>query len=129
MSNTKIKTFAQQTLGCGCPEEVFDSIDCQRDIELSPQIVLTNKINIGNRLLIYILQTDDMNFIKSNLPAIVQSGIKERDSKALNRVRFVIVAEKPEEIKPGAENIFKNLASKDEKIHLHLINKKEFAQF
>jgi len=129
VSNTTIKAFAQQTLGCGCPEEVFDSIDCQRDIELSPQIVLTNKINIGNRLLIYIIQTDDINFIKSNLPIIVQFGTKERDSKALNRVRFVIVADKPEEIKPVAENIFKNLASKDEKIHLHVLNKKEFAQF
>ena len=129
MSNTKIKAFAQETLGCQCPEEVFDSIDCQRDVELSPQILLTNKINIGNRLLIYILQTDDINFIKSNLPTIVQFGIKERDSKALNRVRFVIVADKPEEIKPVAENIFKNLASKDEKIHLHFLNKNEFTQF
>lgn len=129
MSNTKIKTFAQETLGCKCPEEVFALIDCQRDIELSPQILLTNKINIGNRLLIYIIQTDDINFIKSNLPAIVQFGIKERDSKALNRVRFVIQSDKPEDIKPIAENIFKDLASKDEKIHLHLLNKKEFAQF
>jgi hypothetical protein len=129
VSNTKIKAFAQETLGCQCPEEVFNSIDCQRDIELSHQILLTNKINIGNRLLIYILQTDDINFIKNNLPAIVQSGIKERDSKALNRVRFVIVAVKPEEIKPVAENIFKNLAGKDEKIHLHLINKNDFTQF
>ena len=129
MSNTTIKAFAQQTLGCGCPEEVFDSIDCQRDIELSPQIVLTNKINIGNRLLVYILQTDDSNFIKNNLPAIVQLGIKERDSKGLNRVRFVIVADKPGEIQPVAENTFKDLASKDEKIHLHVLNKKDFVQF
>jgi len=47
--NTKIKSFAKQTLGCQCPEEVFDFIDCQRDIELSNQILLTNKINIGNQ--------------------------------------------------------------------------------
>jgi hypothetical protein len=129
VSNTKIITFAQETLGCKCPEEVFALIDCQRDIELSPQILLTNKINIGNRLLVYIIQTDDINFFKSNLPAIVQFGIKERNSKAFNRVRFVIVAEKPEELKPVAANIFKDLASKDEKIHLHVINKKEFTQF
>jgi hypothetical protein len=56
VSNTKVKTFAQETLGCQCPEEVFDFIDSQRDIELFPQISLTNKINIGNRLLIYIIQ-------------------------------------------------------------------------
>jgi len=90
VSNTKIKSFAKQTLGCQCPEEVFDFIDCQRDIELSNQILLTNKINIGNRLLIYIVETDDINFIKINLLAILQFGVKERDSKTFNRIRFVI---------------------------------------
>jgi hypothetical protein len=59
----------------------------------------------------------------------VQFGVKERDSKTFNRVRFVIAADKPEEIKHGAENIFKPLANKDEKIHLHVINKNEFTQF
>jgi hypothetical protein len=129
VSNTKIKTFAKQTLGCQCPEEVFDVIDCQRDIELSNQILLTNKINIGNRLLIYIVETDDINFIKNNLQIIFQFGIKERDSKAFNRVRFVIATNKFEEIKLIAENIFKNLTDKDDKIHLHLISKNEFTQF
>ena len=129
MSNAKIKTFAKQTLGCQCPEEVFDFIDCQRDIELSNQILLTNKINIGNRLLIYIVETDDINFIKNNLPTIFQFGIKERDSKAFNRVRFVIATNKLEEIKLIAENIFKNLTDGDDKIHLHLISKNEFTQF
>ncbi len=104
-------------------------MDCQRDIELSNQILLTNKINIGNRLLIYIVETDDINFIKNNLPIIFQFGIKERDSKAFNRVRFVIATNKFEEIKLIAENIFKNLTDKDDKIHLHLISKNEFTQF
>ena len=128
MSNTKIKSFVRQTLGCQCPEEVFDFMDCQRDIELSNQILLTNKINIGNRLLIYIVETDDINFIKTNLPVIFQFGKKERDSKAFNRFRFVIATNKFEEIKLIAENIFKDLADKDDKIHLHLISKHEFIQ-
>lgn len=129
MSNSKIKSFAKQTLRCQCPEEVFDFIDCQRDIELSNQILLTNKINIGNRLLIYIVETDDINFIKNNLPTIFQFGIKEKDSKAFNRIRFVIATNKIEKIKLIAENIFKNLTDKDDKIHLHLISKNEFTQF
>jgi hypothetical protein len=129
VSNSKIKSFAKQTLRCQCPEEVFDFIDCQRDIELSNQILLTNKINIGNRLLIYIVETDDINFIKNNLPTIFQFGIKEKDSKAFNRIRFVIATNKIEKIKLIAENIFKNLTDKDDKIHLHLISKNEFTQF
>jgi|GEM_PF-7038216 len=64
-----------------------------------------------------------------NLPTIFQFGIKERDSKAFNRVRFVIATNKFEEIKLIAENIFKNLTDKDDKIHLHLISKNEFTQF
>ena len=70
VSNAKIKSFATQTLGCQCPEEVFNFIDCQRNIELSNQILLINKINIGNRLLIYVVETDDINFINNNLSTI-----------------------------------------------------------
>ena len=128
MPNTKIKTFVRQTLGCTCPEEVFDFIDCQRDIELSHQISLTNKINIGNRLLIYIVKTDDSIFTRINLPVIFQLGRNERDSKAFNRVRVVIVTDKIDEIKLIAENIVKNLADKDDKMHLHLISRNEFTQ-
>jgi hypothetical protein len=129
VSDTKIKTFAKQTLGCQCPEEVFGFIDCQRNFELSNQILLTNKINIGNRLLIYIVETDNINFINNNLPIIFQFGINERDGKAFNRVRIVIATNKFKEIKLIAENIFKNLTDKDDKIHLHLISKNEFTQF
>ena len=128
MSNIKIKAFVRQTLGCTCPEEVFDFVDCQRDIELPPQILLTNKINIGNRLLIYIVETDDIIFTRIKLPVIFQLGKKERDSKAFNRVRVVIVIDKVDEIKLIAENIFKNLPDKDDKMHLHLISRNEFGQ-
>jgi hypothetical protein len=128
VSNAKIKSFAKQTLGCQCPEEVFDFIDCQRDVELSKRILLTNKINIGNRLLIYILETDDINFIKINLPVIFRFGKEERDSKAFNRVRFVIATNKSEEMKLIAEKIFNDLTDKDDRIHLHLISKNAFTQ-
>ena len=53
----EIKTFVQKTLGCGCPEEVFRHIDWETNAE-SPEAGLYSRINIGNRLLVYISAFD-----------------------------------------------------------------------
>jgi hypothetical protein len=60
-----IKTFVRQTLGCACPEEVFKRIDCQSDIKLNDNILLSSKINVGNKLLIYVVEINDHFAISS----------------------------------------------------------------
>jgi hypothetical protein len=51
MNDTDIKHFVRDTLGCTCPDDVFDKIELQ---EANNNQV--KKINIGDKLLIYILQ-------------------------------------------------------------------------
>ena len=126
MRNENIKVFVRQTLGCDCPEKVFEHIDCQHDIKLNNDISLSYKINIGNRLLIYIIEANDSNFVKSNLSTLVYVGKNERDKRGLNRFRLVIVSDKTNEIKQVAHNMFEVLEDKDEKVHLHIVNKNEF---
>ena len=126
MRNENIKVFVRQTLGCDCPEKVFEHIDCQHDIKLNNDISLSYKINIGNRLLIYIIEANDSNFVKSNLSTLVYVGKNERDKKGFNRFRLVIVSDKTNEIKQVAHNMFEVLEDKDEKVHLHIFNKNEF---
>lgn len=122
-----IKTFVQQTLGCGCPEKVFEYIDCYSNISLN-DIVLKNKINIGNRLLIYITEINDQNSLNHILPLLISKGKKERDSLKFNRFRLVLLTDKIGEIKDTAEYIFKKI-SKDEKVHLHIVDKIDAPDF
>ena len=126
MINTEnIKTFVQQTLGCGCPEEVFRSIDCQSNIKLTDKI-FGSKVYIGNKLLIYIMEVHNTDSLKDILPFLIDRGKKERDSLGLNRFRLVLATDTVNEIKEVAEDIFKVL-NKDEKIHLHIVSKKDIA--
>jgi len=128
-NNEKIKLFVIQTLGCACPEEVFHYIDCQHNIKLGGDILLSSKINIGNRLLIYVVEMNSPDLIKRKLPILIQTGKKERDSSGFNRFRLAIATDKVDQIKHIADSVFKNLKDKDEKIHLHIIHKKEISLF
>jgi len=119
----KIKTFVQQTLGCGCPEDVFKYINSQSSILLN-NILLRNKINIGNKLLIFVIEVNRVDSLKETLKLLVNAGKKERDSLGFNRFRLVIVADNPGILEQNACNIFNSL-EKDERIHLHVIHKKD----
>jgi hypothetical protein len=116
-----IKTFAINTLGCGCPEEVFEYMDCQSNITLN-DVVLRNRINIGNRLLIYIVEVRNGDFLKNVLPLLIATGKKERDDLKFNRFRLVLTSDNIDETKKVAEDIF-NAIERDEKIYLHVILK------
>jgi len=117
-----IKLFVQQILGCGCPEEVFEHIDCQFNIKLNHEIILRNKIKIGNRLLIYVLEVNNAGPIKSILPFLVAAGKTERDNLRFNRFRLVLVTDKSDELKQAVESMF-NTINKDDKVHLHVVHK------
>ncbi len=117
-----IKSFVQKTLGCGCPEEVFNYIDSRDNVDLNG-IILNNRINIGNRLLIYVSKVDDINSLEQILPSLLEAGKKERDSLHFNRFRLVLSTEDVSEIQDAARKIF-DAINKDEKMHLHIISKK-----
>lgn len=123
----KIKNFVQDTLGCGCPEEVFDHIESGSRINLTDEIFLKNKLNIGNRLLIYIIEVSDPAFIEARLGSIVQRGKSERDENNFNRFRLVVVTDN-KEVNETANNTFNYLDDLDEKIHLHIIDHEGYRQ-
>ncbi|MEW6052779.1 MAG: hypothetical protein AB1552_03175 [Nitrospirota bacterium] len=123
----EIKTFVRNTLGCGCPDEVFRIIECQSSLRVH-DIVLRSRLNIGNRLLIYIAEIDDTDVIKEVLPILVDAGKKERNRLGFNRLRIVVAAHSPEKIRNAAEALFSS-ANKDEKIHLHIIDTADIPAF
>jgi len=121
----EIKKFAQDILGCGCSEDVFKSIDRQENIKIENNLNLDKKILIGNRLLIYILNCDDPEFITHNLGSYINAGIRERNSNGYNRLRFVISASSVNLLKPAAEKSFQELSLPDDKIHLHILDRSQ----
>lgn len=121
IQNENIKIFVKQTLGCACPDEVFQYIDCQSNIRLQDDIVLNKKINIGNRLLIYVIEADNPDSMKDIVPLLISMGKNERDSLRLNRFRLVLVTDRLNEIKQAADILF-DTVDKDERIHLHVIS-------
>lgn len=121
----RVKNFVQHTLGCGCPEEVFRSIDVRQQVALNSFILLDTVLVIGNRLLVYIAEAGSAGCIAEHLPVLVNAGKAERDKKGLNRFRLVLVADDPAEARKAAQNQFEELRGEDGKVHLHVIGKDE----
>jgi len=114
----EIKRFVQETLGCSCPEEVFNKIDYQKEIDCFPG----RKINVGDRLLIYIITTDRESNIQDVVNSALEQGVEERDSRGFNRFRLVLVASRPDELRSLAEYAFDSSGFTDEKTHLHVVS-------
>lgn len=121
----QIKRFVQDTLGCGCPEEVFRSIQCRWNVRLNSFITLRGAIIIGNRLLIYIADAGTPGCTEEHLPALVAAGKRERDGTGLNRFRLVLTADDPVEVQRTAGRMFEELRGADAKLHLHVIHRKD----
>jgi hypothetical protein len=126
VNTENIKAFVKQSLGCNCPDEVFSHIECRSDIPCSG-IVLDMRINVGNRLLVYIVTVNDPDSLRRLLQVLVTAGKKERDGAGFNRFRLVLAADDISKIKKEAEKIFNSL-NEDEKIYLHTLPGKSIPQ-
>ena len=114
----KIKAFVQDVLGCGCPEEVFQRIDL-RKAELAGEPY--DRINVGDRLLIYIFRAADPRWAEKELPAIVRAGKGERDARGFNRFRLVLATDAAP-VRDAATKAFEKLDIVDDRVHLHVVD-------
>jgi hypothetical protein len=120
-----IKHFIQETLGCSCPEEVFRKIDYQK----ACKDISGSKVNVGDRLLVYIITLDDKPDKQEVIRSALQRGIEERDNKGLNRFRLVLVTSRPDELHRLAEQAFDDSGYASEKTHLHVVNESDVGRF
>ena len=117
----EIKHFVQETLGCSCPEGVFNNIDYQ----IEDDGISGRKITVGERLLIYIINMDGKSNIQGVIKSALEQGIEERDVRGLNRFRLVLVASCPDEQRSSTEHAFESSGYTDEKTHLHIVNESD----
>jgi len=117
----EIKRFVQETLGCSCPEEVFNTIDYQKE----SAGISGRRITVGDRLLIYIITVDGKSDIQGVINPALEQGVEERDKKRFNRFRLVLVASRPDELRSAAEHAFDSSGYTDDKTHLHVVSESD----
>lgn len=116
-----IESFARDTLGCGCPAEVFDRIELDRFLGAFDSLPVTGTIAIGGRLLV-LLCTQRVDV--ASVLRILDRGRQIRDREGLNRVRCVVARSawvgegEPQSIDTG-----------DERLHVHLVDDARLPSF
>jgi hypothetical protein len=123
-----MESFVRNMLGCQCPDSVFDYIEYSALSVLDNGIHLSDKVDIGHRLLIYVIDIEDHELISSKFVEIIGLGKNERDNKEFNRFRLVLVGDDPAELKNIFEDKFNNIEDKDDKVHLHFLDRDNYKQ-
>jgi len=114
----QIKNFVRESLGCTCPDNVFEDI---RVADYSTQFTSANIIyEIGGRLIVAVLVPADWRDTARRLGQLVDAGMQYRDQQGYNRFRLVIVTS-DDDANNRLQSAFELLVTKDEKIHLHVI--------
>jgi hypothetical protein len=115
-----IREFVQGTLGCGCPEEVFERIE-ERAISWAG--VPGHGITVGDRLLVAVFETDDPGLAAGHVAAWVADGRRVRDANGLNRLRIVVAGGRPAELEVAIRPAFDVAPQRDDRVHLHVLDK------
>jgi len=125
VSKDDIKLFVKHTLGCTCPDEVFERIEYTPNVMLPGGIELDYLIVIGDRLLIFVVSIDQFGSLAGVLPRLVTAGTNERDAAGLHRFRLVLLTSHPDPLTEKAATLF-NALKPDKRTHLHIIPKNDF---
>jgi hypothetical protein len=116
----RIEHFVRATLGCQCPDEVFRSVSIEPHRTADGAIGYT-RLLVGNRLLIYILDTAAVRVAGGALTDLVARGRRERDERGYNRFRLVIACDEPASAGTAVQNAFNEAAGNDDRAHLHCL--------
>ena len=118
----RMQDFIRSTLGCGCPDEVLQRIECSRSEPIPEHHLTLTRIDVGGRLLVYVVEGDETpEMIADALPAVMAAGLAERERAGFNRLRLVLSSSEPDAVLPLAQRVFAESAPRDDKIHLHVV--------
>ena len=106
--------FVRGTLGCKCPDEVFQSVALDRQQDHT-------RLMIGDRLLIYVVEVATDSAAGKSVSLLASRGLEDRNSKRLNRFRLVVATPEPTPRLEEAKAAFAAVAGNDDRAHLHLI--------
>lgn len=117
-----LKVFIRNTLGCGCPDRVFEKIDVSdlQTGECEKEII---RVIVGDVLLIYVIQRESSGNLLDSVESIGLAGKTDRDANNYNRFRLVVSGFKDVAQQKEISERFSKSFSTDEKMHIHFVNK------
>jgi len=115
-----IEHFVRGTLGCGCPDEVFQHLVVSRlpPIAGRPPIV---QLQVGSRLLIHVVAPPESAAANGWVEQLAANGRAARDHHGYNRFRLVVASAVPLASARELEERFARAIAGDEKAHLHFV--------
>ncbi len=123
MNKSAIRDFVKGTLGCTCPDKVFNEIRYEANVSLLQCQSAVSRIELGDRLLIYLLVTDSPDIVAHDLPGIIRNGEEERHRRGLNRFRAVVCTSNIDAVVNLANDVFTRHTERGDKVHLHVVTR------
>ena len=119
-NHDSIEHFVRGTLGCGCPDEVFQHLVVSRvpPVAGRPPIV---QLLVGSRLLIHVVAPPDGAATNGWIEQLAANGRAARDRHGYNRFRLVIASQAPLTSARELQERFARTIVGDEKAHLHFV--------
>lgn len=114
--------FIRHTLGCGCPPEVFASINVRLHPGELAGVPIEASVDVGRRLLVLVLGTSAVRRLERSLPEVFSRSRAVRDDGGFNRVRLVIAPARGVGAAGGLLERFRRTAGGDDRLHLHVIH-------
>lgn len=115
-----ITAFVRGTLGCGCPDRVFETIDTD-PVDVGDLATSATRIVVGETLLVYIVVPGSISDLTAGMHRLAELGRHDRDSHAYNRFRLVIADDGDSRLHDQAAASFA-AAGADEKMHIHFVH-------
>jgi len=118
----RLRTFIRSTLGCGCPDDVLEWIQCTHTELTQEEDTRITRIDVGGQLLVYVLEVDGPDGrAEAALPAVIAAATVDRATGCFSRVRVVVAIDDPDEMRSRLEHIFNGSAPLDDRVHLHVV--------
>ena len=119
-----IERFVRGTLGCGCPDEVFEHLVISQVPAIAgrPPIV---QLQVGSRLLIHVVSPPDGAAANGWIEQLAANGRAARDRHGYNRFRLVIASPAPPTAARAIQDRFARAIIGDEKAHLHFVDSEQ----
>jgi hypothetical protein len=123
-----VTRFVREVMGCNCPDEVFCHIEVQRGSSAITTCSADWELRIGGRLLIVVTSKPAAK-VSSHLAEVIAEGQRARNENKFNRFRLVVQTENAAEEKEKLLRAFEAVPSKDERTHIHVLERREVPSF
>ena len=124
-----VKRFVREVLGCNCPDEVFERVKVKSGSSAVKSCSAEYEIDVGGRLLIVLTSEPPAAFSLVRLEKVILEGRNLRDARKFNRFRLIVQTDVAGEAKKGLLRTFEESQTKDDRIHLHVIERRSLPPF